>query len=87
MLLVFYNSSMQTIRSISASKKDQSTEESLRYKCIAKHYLNDYHQYEKRVALVSCGYCKHNRILVTGYSNGSFFLHELPDVTLIHSLK
>ena len=39
------------------------------------------------VGLLSCDYNKFNRILVSGFSNGSFLLHELPDFNLIHSLK
>ncbi len=39
------------------------------------------------VGLLSCDYHKANRILVTGFSNGSFLLHELPQFNLIHSLS
>ena len=39
------------------------------------------------VGLLSCDYNKFNRILVSGFSNGAFLLHELPDFNLIHSLK
>lgn len=39
-------------------------------------------------AQVSCAdYHKKSHILVTGFSDGAFFLHEMPDFVLIHSLR
>lgn len=39
------------------------------------------------VKVTSVDYHKHTHILVTGLQDGSFFLHEMPDFNLIHSLK
>ena len=39
------------------------------------------------IGLTSCDFNKATRILVSGFSNGSFLLHELPEFNLIHSLS
>ncbi|RZC43013.1 periodic tryptophan protein 2 -like protein, partial [Asbolus verrucosus] len=58
------------------------------YKRIARHYLADEaRKDDKDAILTSAAYHKKTKILVTGFSNGAFFLHELPDVNLIHSLS
>ena len=36
--------------------------------------------------LTSCAYHKLSHILVSGFSNGTFMIHEMPDFNLIHSL-
>ena len=36
--------------------------------------------------LTSCDYHKPSHILVTGFANGTFMVHEMPSFTLIHSL-
>ncbi|KAG5874047.1 hypothetical protein JTB14_034623 [Gonioctena quinquepunctata] len=58
------------------------------YKRIARHYLADEVRKNNRDAtLTSAAYHKKSRILVTGYSTGDFFIHDLPDVNPIHSLS
>ncbi|XP_044259190.1 periodic tryptophan protein 2 homolog [Tribolium madens] len=58
------------------------------YKRLARHYLADEARKEDREAvLTSAAYHKKSKILVTGFSNGAFFIHELPDMNLIHSLS
>ncbi|VDP09501.1 unnamed protein product [Soboliphyme baturini] len=42
---------------------------------------------QKGVKLTSAFYHKKRRLLVSGHSNGSFLLHEMPDFNLIHSLN
>lgn len=59
----------------------------LSYKRAARHYLRDLIKEARNVTLVSAAYHKGTHILVTGFSNGAFFLHEMPDVNLIHSLR
>jgi len=73
--------------SLSDRRGDQSNDERIRYECKVQKYLNDDLQCKENVNLTSCEYCKRNRILVTGFSNGSFLIHELPDIINIHSLK
>ncbi|XP_018569437.1 periodic tryptophan protein 2 homolog [Anoplophora glabripennis] len=58
------------------------------YKRIARHYLGDEVRKDNRQAvLTAAAYHRKTRILVTGYSTGAFFIHELPEVNLIHSLS
>ncbi|XP_037895786.1 periodic tryptophan protein 2 homolog isoform X1 [Glossina fuscipes] len=57
------------------------------YKKLARHYLADEPRKEQRdVVLTAAYYNKRIKILVVGFSNGSFYLYELPDVNMIHSL-
>lgn len=53
----------------------------------AKYGIRDALESNTPVSLLSCDYNKFNRILVSGFSNGAFLLHELPDFNLIHSLS
>lgn len=58
------------------------------FKRITRHYLLDEVKKEDRNAtLTAATYHKNTKLLVTAYSTGVFYLHELPDVSLIHSLK
>ena len=60
----------------------------LRYKRLARHYLADVPRKEDNTAVVTAAaYHDVTRILVVGFSNGSFFLYELPEVNMIHSLR
>lgn len=49
--------------------------------------MNDLKKQNYKVKLTAADYHKKAKLLVTAYSNGAFFLHELPEVTLIHSLN
>ncbi|XP_058465461.1 periodic tryptophan protein 2 homolog [Malaya genurostris] len=58
------------------------------YKRLARHYLADEARKENPKAIVTAtAYHKQLKILITAYSSGVFYLHELPDVTMIHSLS
>lgn len=58
------------------------------YKKLVRHYLMDDLKKENRnVKLTAACYHKKTKLLVTAYSTGAFYLHELPDVSLIHSLN
>ncbi|XP_075234743.1 periodic tryptophan protein 2 homolog [Lycorma delicatula] len=59
--------------------------ERLKYKRISKHYLSDL--IKGKIKLTAADYHRDTHILITGFSNGSFFIHELPEVNLIHSLS
>ncbi|KAK3923293.1 Periodic tryptophan protein 2-like protein [Frankliniella fusca] len=59
----------------------------LTYKRLARHYLNDLVRADRSATLTSASYHAETHVLVTGFSCGSFFLHEMPNVTLIHSLS
>lgn len=60
----------------------------LRYKRLARHWLADEARKQDRTAvLTAAAYHQDTRILVVGFSNGAFFLYELPEVNLIHSLR
>ncbi|XP_052873384.1 periodic tryptophan protein 2 homolog [Anopheles cruzii] len=57
------------------------------YKRLARHFLGDEPRKENRSAIVSAAaYHKQLRILVVAFSTGAFYLYELPDVNMIHSL-
>ncbi|XP_022257607.1 periodic tryptophan protein 2 homolog [Limulus polyphemus] len=57
------------------------------YKRRAKVYLKDSLKAGNSVMLTSAAYHRKSHILVTGFSNGSFLLQEIPDCNLIHSLS
>lgn len=58
------------------------------YKKLVRHYLMDELKKENRnVKLTAASYHKKSKLLVTAYSTGAFCLHELPDVSMIHSLN
>ncbi|CAG9791750.1 unnamed protein product [Diatraea saccharalis] len=60
----------------------------LHYKKLGRHYIGDaIRKADHKVRLTAAQYHKQTKMLVTGFSNGTFFLHELPDVTLVHALS
>ena len=59
----------------------------LYYKRLARHYLCDLVREQRDVKLTCAVYHKDTHILITGFSNGSFLVHELPEVNHIHSLR
>ncbi|XP_063980144.1 periodic tryptophan protein 2 homolog isoform X2 [Diachasmimorpha longicaudata] len=70
----------------SASEKDKIKK--FIFKRLARHYLADEPRKSDRAAiLTAAAYHPNTKILVTGFSNGSFFLHEMPEVSMIHSLS
>ncbi|CAH2979650.1 unnamed protein product [Chilo suppressalis] len=63
-------------------------EKRLHYKKLGRHYIGDaIRNADRKVKLTAAQYHKDTKMLVTGFSNGTFFLHELPDVNLVHSLN
>lgn len=57
------------------------------YKRNAKHFLRDsLDEAGRGCELTSADYHQKTKILVTGFSNGAFLLHSMPDVSLVHSL-
>lgn len=60
----------------------------LGYKKLARHYLADETLTQsKNAKLTAAAYHRDTRILVVGFNNGSFYIYEMPDVNLIHSLR
>lgn len=69
---------------------DNDTEiKKLRYQKLCRHYLTNVIQKEGKeiVKLTAAAYHQETRILVVGFSNGSFYLYEMPEVNMIHSLR
>ncbi|KAG8313844.1 U3 snoRNP protein, partial [Homalodisca vitripennis] len=66
--------------------EDKEEQTKISYKLLARHYLCDLVS-GPRITLTAAAYHKESHILVTGFSNGTFLLHELPEVNLIHSLS
>ncbi|XP_075972567.1 periodic tryptophan protein 2 homolog [Anticarsia gemmatalis] len=60
----------------------------LHYKKLGRHYIGDeIRRAHHKVRLTAVQYHKDTKMLVTGFSTGIFFLHEMPDVNLIHTLS
>lgn len=58
------------------------------YKRLARHYLaNEARKENPKAIVTAAAYHKQLKILITGFSTGAFYLHELPDVSMIHSLS
>lgn len=58
------------------------------YTRLSRHYLIDEVRKSSADASLTCAhYHKRSKLLITGYSTGTFYLHEMPDVSLIHSLS
>ncbi|XP_046624301.1 periodic tryptophan protein 2 homolog [Neodiprion virginianus] len=73
-------------------EKDTTDKESkvqkLFYKKLGRHYLGDeVRKQNSDAVLTSAAYHRDTKILVTGFSTGAFFIHEMPDVNMIHSLS
>ncbi|XP_060652444.1 periodic tryptophan protein 2 homolog [Drosophila nasuta] len=58
------------------------------YSKLGRHYLANEPRKEKRDALLTAAnYNRQTKVLVVGFSTGAFYLYELPDVNMIHSLS
>lgn len=66
---------------------ESTNSDKLFYRRLARHYLCDLMKEEREVKLTCAAYHKETHILITGFSNGSFLVHELPEVNHIHSLS
>ena len=78
------------VETVDAAGGDQQTKEEgkLFYKRRARHFLKDIlPEGDRRADLTAADYHQSTKILVTGFSNGAFFIHEMPDCSLIHSLS
>jgi periodic tryptophan protein 2 len=72
----------------SKDKIDNKDVKKLMYKRLGKHYLADeVHKSDRLAVLTAAAYHQDTRILVLGFSNGAFFLYEMPEVNMIHSLR
>lgn len=71
------------------SEKDinKNIENKILYKRSAKHKLKEMREGMKSLKLTSAAFHKATHILCTGFDDGSFFLHEMPEFNLIHSLN
>ncbi|XP_028031551.1 periodic tryptophan protein 2 homolog [Bombyx mandarina] len=66
----------------------EENDKRLMYKKLGRHYIGDaIRNADRKVKLTAVQYHKENKLLVTGFSSGLFFLHEMPDVNLIHTLS
>ncbi|KAK7503863.1 hypothetical protein BaRGS_00004986, partial [Batillaria attramentaria] len=59
------------------------------YRKVKRHVFKGSKDEGESVApeLTCCAYHKPTHILISGFENGSFLLHEMPDFNLIHSLR
>ncbi|CAH0559225.1 unnamed protein product [Brassicogethes aeneus] len=76
------------LKELEVSDESNNETNKLFYKRLARHYLGDEpRKDDKNAVLTSAAYHRKSKILVTGFSSGAFFIHELPDMNLIHSLS
>lgn len=81
MLLLILEKNKQKI--LSKDKKDV-----LSFNKLSKHFLNDHIKDEhNNLKTTTADYHKKVKILVIGFSNGSFLIFETVGLSLIHSLK
>ncbi|PZC83427.1 hypothetical protein B5X24_HaOG207810 [Helicoverpa armigera] len=72
------------------TEKEIKTEDikKLLYKKLGRYYIgDDIRMAHHKVKLTAAQYHRETKMLVTGFSTGIFFLHEMPDVNLIHTLS
>lgn len=90
-----YERKLQKSRNVVEDNQSKDIEETdeeckkLRYKKLSRHYLaNEIQKQQKeKVTLTAAAYHQGTCILIAGFSNGSFYLYEMPDVNTIHSLS
>ncbi|XP_013385709.1 periodic tryptophan protein 2 homolog [Lingula anatina] len=71
-----------------ATQDAEKTEDKILYKRLAKHnYKEARGEGAAYAKLTSAAYHKRTHILCSGFEDGAFFLHEMPDFNLIHSLS
>ncbi|XP_015588288.1 periodic tryptophan protein 2 homolog [Cephus cinctus] len=70
-------------------KRDKkNSNKKLLYKRLARHYLaNELRKEHRNIILTAAAYHVDIKILVVSFSNGAFFLYEMPEVNMIHSLS
>ncbi|XP_064489953.1 periodic tryptophan protein 2 homolog [Ornithodoros turicata] len=69
-------------------EESDPAESKVSFRRIGKHFMKDSLKTDSsNVSLLSADYHQASHLLVTGYSNGSFLLHEMPDFNLINSLS
>ncbi|XP_032889372.1 periodic tryptophan protein 2 homolog [Amblyraja radiata] len=56
----------------------------VKYTRTGRHFFNKEGDFNE---LTAAAYHRGNHLLVTGFANGNFHLHDMPDVNLIHSLS
>ncbi|XP_003396174.1 periodic tryptophan protein 2 homolog [Bombus terrestris] len=73
---------------VEGSENETETKQ-LRYNKLGRHYLADVVQSQKKgkLILTAAAYHQQTNILVVGFSIGAFYLYEMPDVNMIHSLS
>lgn len=72
---------------LNVEQEDDKKPEIMYYKRLARHFLADQPRKEDKEAhLTAAAYHKQTKILVAGFSTGAFFIYEMPEVNLIHSL-
>lgn len=79
---------IQTDRDSQGKKIINKVEHPFNYKRLARHYLsNEPRKENNNAVLTATAYHKKLKILVASFSNGAFYLYDIPDVNLIHSLS
>ncbi|XP_077149662.1 periodic tryptophan protein 2 homolog [Ranitomeya variabilis] len=68
----------------SANPDAEEKSRRVKYKRVSKHFFNKDGDF---TSLTAAAFHKKLNVLVSGFSSGAFHIHELPDLSLIHSLS
>ncbi|XP_059059987.1 periodic tryptophan protein 2 homolog [Achroia grisella] len=81
-----YESDNEQDAEINSNDKEDGNR--LYYKKLGRHYIGEaLRRSDYKIKLTAAQYHKGTKLLITGFSSGIFFLHEMPDVNLIHTLS
>lgn len=87
-VLIFYYIFIIISEKIKRKEISNDSKNALVYHKLSKHFLNDHLKEEhSNIKLTAADHHKKVKILVTGFSNGSFLIFETTGLSLIHSLK
>ncbi|XP_071088666.1 periodic tryptophan protein 2 homolog [Haliotis cracherodii] len=69
-------------------KAEARVKKKIHYRHLAKHIIKDQQKSDGSMTkLTSAAFHPDTGVLVTGFQDGSFFLHEMPEFSMIHSLN
>ncbi|XP_026886826.2 PWP2 small subunit processome component [Electrophorus electricus] len=74
----------EVVRGSADTPKEVEGIRNVRYKQKSKHFFNKEGDFNN---LTAVAFHKRTHILVTGFASGAFYLHELPEFDLVHSLS
>jgi periodic tryptophan protein 2 len=67
---------------VQEEEDDQPDEDNMQWRIANRHYFM-----QNNATITCAAFHAPSNLLVTGFSNGIFTIHELPDFTEIHTLR